>query len=145
MTEEHFSKQSNLYEMFGLDFMLDDNLNLWFIECNASPQLIGTSPEKENFLTTMLIDMFEIQLAYFRSRMRRVFTIIDQVNYDLDNYFRTDLEKRRKEFAAANKNFIDSYYDDAIKPQNTFIPIIDRNRPIKDTYFGLITDECNDD
>ena len=32
-----FLKESNVFEMFGLDFMLDDKLNLWFIECNASP------------------------------------------------------------------------------------------------------------
>jgi len=46
MTKKDFVKQSNVYELFGLDFMLDENLNLWFLECNASPVYQGTTPEK---------------------------------------------------------------------------------------------------
>jgi hypothetical protein len=41
MSKNGFFKDSRGYEMFGLDFVLDENLNLWFIECNASPVLIG--------------------------------------------------------------------------------------------------------
>ena len=52
--------------------MLDDSLNLWFIECNSSPQLIGTNQLKTDVLTKMLKDMFEIQYGLLRSRMKRV-------------------------------------------------------------------------
>ena len=30
-------KKPSVFELFGLDFMLDEDLNLLFIECNASP------------------------------------------------------------------------------------------------------------
>lgn len=37
MTQHSYLRSSNVFELFGLDFMLDEHLNLWFIECNASP------------------------------------------------------------------------------------------------------------
>jgi len=37
MIEPYVLKSSSVFEFFGIDFMIDDNLNLWFIECNASP------------------------------------------------------------------------------------------------------------
>lgn len=49
MSEHAFLKDPRVFEMFGLDFLFDDKLNLWFIECNASPVLQGTSPEKSAF------------------------------------------------------------------------------------------------
>lgn len=37
LAKPNLYKKPNIYELFGLDFMLDENLNLWFIECNPSP------------------------------------------------------------------------------------------------------------
>lgn len=31
------------YELFGLDFMIDENLKVWLIECNANPYLAVSS------------------------------------------------------------------------------------------------------
>jgi D-alanine-D-alanine ligase-like ATP-grasp enzyme len=53
-------KRSVLYDLYGLDFMLDDQMNLWFIEGNTAPALSGTSAAKEKLMTTMLVDMLEI-------------------------------------------------------------------------------------
>ena len=47
--------------MFGCDFIMDDQLNLWYIECNPSPVYEGTTPEKFIFQTNMLRDAFEIE------------------------------------------------------------------------------------
>lgn len=49
MTQHSYLKDSRVFEMFGLDFLLDSKLNLWFIECNASPVIQGTSEEKAKF------------------------------------------------------------------------------------------------
>lgn len=46
MSHSSFFKDARVFEMFGMDFVMDDKLNLWFIECNASPVLQGTSEEK---------------------------------------------------------------------------------------------------
>ena len=37
MSKDYLLKDSRVYEIFGLDFVLDKNLTLWFLECNASP------------------------------------------------------------------------------------------------------------
>ena len=47
--KQAFMKDSRFFEIFGLDFMLDSDLNLWFIESNASPVFEGTSKTKEIF------------------------------------------------------------------------------------------------
>lgn len=49
MSEHTFLKDSRVFEMFGLDFLFDTSLNLWFIESNASPVMQGTSEEKALF------------------------------------------------------------------------------------------------
>lgn len=145
MTESYFSKESNFYELFGLDFMLDSNFNLWFIECNASPQLIGTNPLKTEFLVIMLTDMFRIQIAYYRSRMKRVFDVIDRMQYELDNKFEVDMDKYYQQFDEANKNYLDEDYADLITPENSFSVIIDRNLKGEKAYMGILPEQCVDD
>jgi hypothetical protein len=49
MSEHAFLKDARVFEIFGLDFLFDSKLNLWFIESNASPVLQGTSEEKKLF------------------------------------------------------------------------------------------------
>jgi hypothetical protein len=31
--------QSNFFELFGYDFMIDEDFNLWLIECNTNPSI----------------------------------------------------------------------------------------------------------
>ena len=50
MSQYSLMRIPNVFEMFGLDFLLDEDLNLWFIECNASPQMVGTNDYKTEFL-----------------------------------------------------------------------------------------------
>jgi len=39
--------RSNTFEVFGADFMLDEDLRLWFIETNTSPMMEATTPDRE--------------------------------------------------------------------------------------------------
>jgi len=39
-------QRSNTFELFGADFMLDDNLKLWFIESNTSPMMEATTDDR---------------------------------------------------------------------------------------------------
>jgi hypothetical protein len=143
MSESAFWKGSNVFEMFGLDFMLDDNLNLWFIECNSSPQLIGTNPMKTKFLVTMLSDLFEIEFAYYRSRMKRVYEIFNKINTEVLEKQQIDFVKWQKEYKKAVYNVLEPEYN--ISENNSFIMIMDRGRPGKDKYLGYLQDECIDD
>ena len=140
MGGEAFWNQSNVYEFFGLDFMLDDKLNLWFIECNASPQFVETNPRSLGFLTTMLKDMFEIQYAYYRSRMSRVLPIIERMQKEFEKTDEVDVASYRAEYAMANKNYLEPQYE--ISKNNTFSLIMDENLYGAEAYFGFISSDC---
>lgn len=129
--------------MFGLDFILDEDLNLWFIECNASPQLIGTNEEKTIFLTTMLRDLFEIQYAYLRSRMARVQKFMAKFQADSIAGKEMDLDAYRKEFSQINRNYLEPNFP--ISPNSSFTLIMDKNLKGTDAYFGHLAQECIDD
>jgi len=141
MVEESFYKTSSVFELFGLDFVMDEDLNIWFIECNASPQLVGTNERKSNFLTKMLTDVFEIQYAYFRSRMARAFNFIKemraleernpQVNYD---------ELKEKFDKTVDTNNLDPKFP--ISKENGFVLIVDKNLNGSKAYFGNIDENC---
>jgi len=45
--------RANSFELFGFDFAMDKNLNLWLIEINMSP----ACSERQPWLTEMLDDM----------------------------------------------------------------------------------------
>ena len=140
MAGDAFWKQSNVYEFFGLDFMLDDKLNLWFIECNASPQFVETNDRSLGFLVTMLNDMFEIQYAYYRSRMKRTLDVIKRMQNEIESKGSTDYNKWREEYKEAVKNKLEPEYK--ISEGSSFSLIMDENLPVADAYFGFIEPEC---
>jgi len=140
MSAASFWKGSNVFEMFGLDFMLDDELNLWFIECNSSPQLIGTNEGKTNFLVKMLKDLFEIQYAYYKSRMSRLLKVIKNMQAANNQPTPLDLTKWRAAYAEASKNRLEAEYP--IKETNGFVKIMDLNLKGADAYFGNLKEEC---
>lgn len=41
-------KNPGVYEMFGVDIVLDENYKLYVIEINPSPMIIGNIPKKTN-------------------------------------------------------------------------------------------------
>jgi tubulin polyglutamylase TTLL1 len=143
MSEHSFLKHSGMWEMFGLDFLLDDNLNLWFIECNASPQLIGTSDEKTKFLVRMLTDMFEIQYAYLRSRFKRIQEFMSSLHNQVSSRRKIDRREIRNQFAIINRNKLEPQFK--ISENNSFTLIMDKSLSGADAYFGHVTQECIDD
>jgi len=140
MSAHAFWNQSNVYEMFGLDFMLDDELNLWFIECNSSPQLIGTNDLKTKFLIKLLNDLFEIQYGLYRSRMKRVLEVLSKINKQGQEAGQVDYSLWREEYAQAVKNRFEPEYN--ITEDNSFKLIMDLNKPGPEAYFGHLEPEC---
>ena len=130
--------------MFGLDYLLDENLNLWFIECNASPQFVGTNEYKTEFLTKMLKDMFEIQFAYFRSRWRRTQKFVERFHESLkQNKKISDIAVWRAEYEEIIKNRLEPEFD--INENNSWQLILNKNIPGKDAYLGFFNEECIDE
>jgi len=141
MTEKSFYKSASVFELYGLDFVIDENLDIWFIECNASPQLVGTSPRKTEFLTKMLSDMFTLQHAYYKSRMRRVFAFMTDLQAKIkEDPTSINKEELQKEFSKVNTNKLDPEFP--VNEDNGFVLIMDKNLEGPAAYFGHLNEAC---
>ena len=60
------NKRKNVFELFGYDFLVDEDLRLWLIEVNTNPYLGTPNKFISELLPKMIDDMFEITLdAHF--------------------------------------------------------------------------------
>jgi len=141
IAEDSFWKGSNVFELYGLDFMMDDKLNLWFIECNGSPQFVGTNPAKTDFFVKMLSDMWEIQYSYFRSRMSRVKKLLESKLLESGGK-EIDFSGLKGEFERINRNYIEEEFRTC--ENNSFSLIMDKNLEGEKAYFGYLEPECID-
>ncbi len=147
MASSSFYKGSQFHELYGCDFMLDDNLNLWFIECNSGPVLSGSSEEKERFVTRMLADHFEIVSGLLKSRMKRVVDYINKI-IEESNYYKLSsgevmmfgVEQKQREFKELIKNKFEPEYEPS--SSNRFKKIVDENYDGPEKYSNLLTEEC---
>ncbi|CAD8199428.1 unnamed protein product [Paramecium octaurelia] len=55
-------RRSNSFELFGLDFMIDDNFKLWLIEANTNPCLEQSCPLLSRIIPTMVENLFRIAI-----------------------------------------------------------------------------------
>lgn len=147
MTQSPFMKKSQIYELFGIDFMIDSNLNLWFIECNSGPVLSGTSAQKLKFITKMLKDQFEIVFGLLKSRAKRIIAYVNMIieNGEVEKLpsgevVVSGLENKRKEFLEIIKNRFEPEFEPS--KGNGFYKIIDENLRGVDRFAGLIKEEC---
>ena len=147
MSQATFSAKSSTYEIFGLDFMLDDNMDLWFIEANAQPLLDGWSDDTKRFFNKILYDSFEIVYGLLKSRTKRIVQFVnkliqeDQVGKVSSNVFYIeDLNAKRKEFKEISKNYFEPEYLPG--PDNDYQIILDDNLQGMDRYMGLIESKC---
>ncbi|OMJ94729.1 hypothetical protein SteCoe_2072 [Stentor coeruleus] len=56
-------KHPGVFEMYGLDYIFDDDLNLWLLEVNRSPAMQATTEEKGKLQGTMIKDILDIEYA----------------------------------------------------------------------------------
>jgi len=140
MSSETFWKQSNVYGLFGLDFMLDKDFNLWFIEGNPNPQMLATSNFLGSLLTNMLKDLFEIEFGLYRSRMARAFDVIHRMRLENRSEGQVNLHLWKKEYKEASKNRFEPKFQ--IKKTNSFTLVMDEGLKGADAYFGNIETEC---
>jgi cytochrome P450 len=112
--------------------MMDENLDLWFIEANARPLVEGWTPERNNYFNQMLVDSFEIVFGLLRSRTKRVINYVNYLTQMTDAWGYKDggievsnLDQRRAEFRELSKNRFEPEFEPSAR--NGFQKIIDEN------------------
>jgi len=144
MGQSKFHKISSVFELFGLDFVMDADLGLWFIEANAMPLITGFTKGSKVLFRTMLTDTFEIVMGLTRSRMKRVIEYINNLTDEMNNngisLTNLDVNARKAEFQKVIQNRFEPEF--APKSTNTFQQIIDENQFGPKRYFGLLESKC---
>jgi len=141
MAEQFLFKHSGVFEIYGVDFMLDETLHLWFIECNESPDLMATTSQKNDLMKKLLSDLIEIQYGYLRSRMKRILKFLKEFEDELSGNAKSVADSTlSSKFKKINKNKLEKEY--TINSDNQFILILDQNLPGKKAYFGHLNDSC---
>lgn len=141
MAQKGFKKKSSVFELFGVDYVMDDNLDLWFIEANATPLINGFNPASTVLINKMLEDTFEIQTLLLRSRVKRIISFINILSKETDGKGEIpNFAIRKKEFQNITQNFFDPEFMPS--PTNTFSKIIDDSLLGPARYAGLIEERC---
>ena len=142
MTERYLHKSSDVFELFGIDIVIDDDLKLHVIEVNASPQIIGTAKRKTALLKKMLEGLFDIQYAYQYSRTSRTLKFLKENAEEIKNA--EDLRPYIKEFDLLYRNYLEPEFATMIKEDNPWHTVYDANQEGAAKYQGLIDQECID-
>ena len=138
---------SSLYELWGLDYMLDSDLNLWFIEANSNPNLSGYSEPMGKFIAKMLQDHFRIIHGLLKSRLKRIIGYVNKMMEEEGVVVEKDgeviiqnLEERRKEFDELSRNRFETEFEPT--PENGFVKIVDGTLEGDAMYLGHVKPGC---
>ena len=141
MVEKRLHQNPNLFEVFGVDYVIDENFDIFVVEVNASPMQVGTSKEKTRLMKKMNQGIVQITLAFLRSRVKRSMKFLRDNAEAIKN--NENLDALAVEFRELNRNKVEPEYEHLI--QNlSWEKIVDENIEGKDAYMGLIDDECID-
>ena len=143
----YMNTSSSIFEFYGADFMLDDDLNLWFIEANSGPAFGGYIPEVEIWIRKMVSDLFDISLGLLRSRTKRLMNFVNKMTKEREFVIGEDgqvvipnLAQKISEFQKITRNYFEPEF--APKANSSFSKIIDENLEGADAFFGLLPAEC---
>mmetsp|Transcript_22885 Transcript_22885/g.3766 ORF Transcript_22885/g.3766 Transcript_22885/m.3766 type:complete len:131 (-) Transcript_22885:20-412(-) len=81
MTGHKLLKHPRVFEIFGLDFLLDEDFNIWFIELNLTPAIGDTNDEKKEVNTKFLNDVMDMQ--YKRLYGNNIDDILEKSDFEI--------------------------------------------------------------
>ena len=146
-TSRNYFKSSSVYELYSMDFTMDDNLTLWFNEANYNIAQVTGNAEKDAFLTKMLKDHYEVVFGLLKSRMKRTVGYVNRLVKEkavkesaTGEVIITDLEQKIKEFQEITKN----YFEPEFEPSkvNGFKKIQDENYFAIQRYNWIVDKDC---
>jgi len=147
MSQGKFAKTSSVYEIYGVDLVLDDELNLWFIEANVNPDLEDYPTEIDDKLKNLLKNTLEVQFGLLRSRTKRIINYVNELintgkawQGSQNETYIDDLKARQKEFKIISQNYFEPEFEPASKQD--FPKIIDETLSGTDVYLGVFSPEC---
>ncbi len=79
-------KSNNLFELYGMDILVDQDLNPWLLEINLSPSLSGVGDYEQRIKNKLFSDMFNI-LGFVP------FSHINGKPLERDNNYKNDIEE----------------------------------------------------
>lgn len=147
LSSDKYVRRSEFYGLYGVDFMLDTNLNLWFIEANSGPALEGYSEPMGKIISKMITDHFEIVYGILRSRAKRAISFVNKLIQEGEAYKGDDgkvvisnFEQNKEMFDSLMVNRFEEEFK--VSKENGFVKIIDETEQDIDVYQGLIDPEC---
>lgn len=63
MNDGKLLKHPRVFELFGLDFLLDSDLKIWFIEANSDPGISSSTGEKQQLNRELLLGIIELEYS----------------------------------------------------------------------------------
>ena len=146
MGKAPFLKSSSVYELLGLDFMLDTDLNVWFIEANIFPSFEEYTKKEGLFLQKLAKDHFEIINGLLKSRTKRIVNYVNDLMRNDKGWrvgnkaFFEDITQAKAEFKKISSNCFEPEFEPS--SSNGFQKIVDENFDGLKRYSGLLEEEC---
>jgi tubulin polyglutamylase TTLL1 len=151
MSQDAFLQRSQLFEVVALDFVLDEDMNVWLMDVDPTPSFVPYTISQKEFYAEVLKESVSIQQKLLRSRIRRIVRFINDLsdkvdivrddNSGEDRVVIHDLEDQKLKFEAILKNSIEPV--DAVPASYRFEKIIDDNYPYGlKRYKNLLKTSC---
>ena len=80
-TSHDFLKHPELFGYFGVDFLLDDDLHMWFLEIVDQPGLFSKTPEMERVTFETFSNLLDMQIALNQDNWELFDKIVDRSEY----------------------------------------------------------------
>lgn len=142
MIENRLHKSADLFEMFGVDLLLDSEFRLYILEVNASPMVIGTNKRKTALMESMLNGIFNIAFAQQYSRTKNGLEFIDLHRERILNAESVaEIKDLKNAFDSVYVNLIRNEYKPMLE-NNSWHIVYDGSIESPKSYHGLVTDEC---
>lgn len=142
MIEKRVYNSSNVFEIYGVDFVIDEDLNVFIIEVNASPMIVGTNLRKTQLMSDMLTGVFNITFAQQFSRTKRTLNFLSENKRKIKKTIKkTQLRNLREQFRQLYRNDVSEEYQHMLE-NNPWKMVYDGSKDGTLAYLGMISDNC---